>query len=215
MILLNLNEKKKLIDKFAEGFNKTKKQVVVGRIGANEELKEKLKLKFIPTPSLRVNRALGGGWARGRITTLTGEADSGKTFILLETIAKAMKEDPDFMVGWLESESSVSIKDFELFDIDIDRVVFSEARKDGGAEEAIDIVEAMLTTGALDMFVINSVKCLVPKKELDGSMEDQTIGLQARFNAKMMRKLTSLIKETNTAFIMVQHLSTEIGKERN
>lgn len=212
MASLTLAEKKKRLDKLAEGFNKEKGKAVIGRISQNEDLKNKLIVDFVETPSLKVNNALGGGWPKGRITIVSGNPDSGKTYILLETIAKKQKEDPDFVAGWLESEKSISQKDLELFGIDTERLYYLEVDNSGGAEEAIDATIASLLTGAIDMFVVNSLKCLVPKEEIDASMTKMQVGLQARMNSKMMRKLTSIIAEQNVAFIMVQHLTTEIGK---
>lgn len=122
-----------------------------------------------------------------------------------------MKADPNFIAGWLESENSISEKDLELFGIDPERFFYLEITREGAAEEALDATESALLTGTLDMFVINSLKCLVPKEELEKSMGSMQVGLQARMNAKMMRKLTATVAEQNVAFIMVQHLTTQIG----
>lgn len=88
-----------------------------------------------------------------------------------------MKKDPDFIAAWLESEKSVSIKDFELFGIDLSRLYYLSSDVLGGAEEAIDAVQSALLTCPIDMFVINSLKCLVPKEELDASMTKMQVGL--------------------------------------
>jgi recombination protein RecA len=208
---MTLAEKKKKLDKLAEQFNKQKGKTLIGRLSECEDLQNQLKMQFVETPSLKVNAALGGGWPKGRITIVAGNPDSGKTFMLLETIAINMKKNPDFIAAWLESEQSVSEKDFEMFGIDTSRLFFLNPDTLGGAEEAIDAVQSALLTCEIDMFVINSLKCLVPKEELDSSMTKLQVGLQARMNAKMIRKLTSIISEQNCAFIMVQHLTTQIG----
>lgn len=208
----SLAEKKKKLDMLSDKFNKEKGQIIIGRLAHNEELKEKLKVTFIETPSFKVNEALGGGWPKGRSTIIVGNEDSGKTFELLETIGNNMQKDPNFFAGWLESEKSLSMQDFEMFNIDPERLFYHEISRDGAAEEALNAVESILLTGVIDMFVVNSLKCLVPAEELHGAMEKQQIGLQARLNSKMMRKLTPIIAEQNVAFIMVQHLMTEIGK---
>ena len=122
-----------------------------------------------------------------------------------------MKKDPNFMAGWLESENSISEKDLLLFGIDPERFFYLEITREGAAEEALDATESALLTGSLDMFVINSLKCLVPKEELKKSMGDMQVGLRARMNAKMMRKLTATVAEQNVAFVMIQHLTTQIG----
>lgn len=134
-----------------------------------------------------------------------------KTFLLLETIAKKQKEDPEFIAGWLESEGSLSVADLEQMGIDLDRFYYDTATRDGGAEIALNKVEGVIMQGLVDMFVINSLKCLTPSEELQKGMEQMQVGLQARMNAKMMRKITASVTENNIAFIMVQHLTTQIG----
>lgn len=208
---LNLQEKMKRLDKLSEGFNKKKGKTMVGRVSQCEELQAALRVEFIPTPSLNVNAALGGGWPKGRISIVSGNEDSGKTFILLETIGKAMKENPNFMAGWLESEGSITEDNLNQFGIDPDRFFYLEVDREGAAEEALNVVESALMTGSIDMFVINSLKCLVPKEEFEKGMEQVQVGLQARMNAKMMRKLTAIVDENNVAFVLVQHLTTQIG----
>lgn len=208
----SLAEKKKKLDMLANKFNKEKGKTIIGRLSENKELRDKLIIDFIETPSLKVNETIGGGYPKGRTTIVVGNEDSGKTFFLLETIGLNMKKDPNFIAGWLESEKSLSMKDFEMFGIDPHRLYYYEITRDGAAEEALNLVESMLLTGGIDMFVVNSLKCLVPAEELHSAMEKQQIGLQARMNSKMMRKLTPIIAEQNVAFIMVQHLMTEIGK---
>lgn len=208
---LSTQERLKLLDKLSDNFNKKKNEVRTGRLGHNKELKENLKVDFISTPSINLNYALGGGIAKGRATIVAGKPDSGKTFLLLETIAKRQKEDPDFIAGWLESEGSLSLKTLEQIGIDLDRFYYDEIDREGAAEEALDKTEAVIMQGLVDMFVVNSLKCLVPKEELQKSMEQVQVGLQARLNAKMMRKITTAITETNTAFVMIQHLTTQIG----
>lgn len=208
---MNITEKKKRLDKLADAYNKKKGFVAIGRLSENEELKDKLTTKFILTPSLNVNDAMGGGFPRGKTTIVSGDSDSGKTFLCLETIAMNMKADPNFVAGWLESEKSLNIGDLEMFGIDPERFYYSEMFTKGGAEEALDLVENAIASGGVDMFVVNSLKCLVPKEELEKGMGDQQVGLQARMNSKMMRKLTTLIGEQEVAFVPIQHLTTQIG----
>lgn len=208
---MNITEKKKRLDKLADSYNKKKGFVAIGRLSENEELKEKLTTKFIATPSLNVNDAMGGGFPRGKTTIVSGDSDSGKTFLCLETIALNMKKDPNFIAGWLESEKSLNLSDLEMFGIDPERFYYSEMFTKGGAEEALDLVENSIASGGIDFFVVNSLKCLVPKEELEKGMGDQQVGLQARMNSKMMRKLTTLIGEQEVAFVPIQHLTTQIG----
>ena len=211
MAKLSLAERLKALDKLSDNFNKDRGEVVCGRVGRNEELQKKITVEFIETPSLNLNYAMGGGFAKGRITIVAGQPDSGKTFLLLETIAKKMKEDPEFVAGWLESEGSLSAKDLVQMGIDLERFFYDTVSRSEGAEAALDKVESVLIGGLVDMFVINSLKCLTPSEELEKSMGQMQVGLQARMNAKMMRKLTSAVTDNNVAFIMVQHLTTQIG----
>lgn len=211
MAKLSLAERLKALDKLSDNFNKERGEVVCGRIGRNEELQKRITVDFIETPSLNLNYALGGGFAKGRVTIVAGQPDSGKTFLLLETIAKKQKEDPEFVAGWLESEGSLSTKDLIQIGIDTDRFYYDTVSRTEGAEVALDKVESVLIGGLVDMFVINSLKCLTPSEELEKSMGQMQVGLQARMNAKMMRKLTSAVTDNNVAFVMVQHLTTQIG----
>lgn len=211
MAKLSLAERLKALDKLSDNFNKDRGEVVCGRVGRNEDLQKKITVEFIETPSLNLNYAMGGGFAKGRVTIVAGQPDSGKTFLLLETIAKKMKEDPEFVAGWLESEGSLSAKDLTQMGIDLERFFYDTVSRSEGAEAALDKVESVLIGGLVDMFVINSLKCLTPSEELEKGMGQMQVGLQARMNAKMMRKLTSAVTDNNVAFVMVQHLTTQIG----
>lgn len=207
-----LAEKKAILDRAADSINEKAKKIVCGRIGRTPEIKEKLTIKWIPTPSYKINKATGGGIPVGKFSIVTGEPDSGKTSILLETIAFNMKKNPDFMAAWLESENSLNIDYIvETFGIDPERFFFIEHEKEGAAETAIDILAAIAKSGTMDIIVINSLKCLVPKIELDNDMEDHTIALQARLNSKMVKKFTAIIQECDTAFVAVTHKTTDIG----
>lgn len=208
---LTLQEKLKNLDKLSANFNKKRGKEISGRIGVTQGLKERLVVDFIKTPSLRLNYAMGGGIPRKRVTLIGGAPDSGKTFLLLETIKKEMERDPNFVVGWLESEHSITVDILESVGIDLDRFWFLPVEREGAAEEALNKVEAVLLNGAVDMFVINSLKCLVPTDEQEAGMEKMQIGLQARMNGKMMRKLVGLVEEKDVAFVMIQHLTTDIG----
>lgn len=122
-----------------------------------------------------------------------------------------MKKDPNFVALWLESEESLQ-KEYicDTFGVDPDRFFFIEHDRDGG-ESAIDLLESILSTGVIDMAVINSLKMLVPSEEFRKSLSEHVVGVQARMNARMVRKLTALVAEHETAFVIVQHLSVDIG----
>lgn len=209
---MTLTEKKALLEGVAKKVNEKNGKKLVGFIGTDPEIMDKLRIKFIPTPSVDVNDALGGGYPRGRITIVSGLSDSGKTSILLETIAYNMKRDPDFIALWLESENSLQ-KEYlcDTFGIDPDRFFFIDHDSKGAGEGALELLISVLEAGVADMAVVNSLKMLVPSEEFKKDIKDTTIALQARMNSKFMRKVTAMISEQECALCIVQHLSTEIG----
>lgn len=173
----SLTEKLKLLDKVSEKINKAAGKKIAGRIGSDPELLDRLSIKFIPTPSQNVNEATGGGFPRRRTTILAGLPDSGKTSIVLETIAMNMKKDPSFVAAWLESEESLE-KNYicETFGIDPERFFYIEHERDGAGERAIDVVEGVLAAGVCDIVCINSLKALVPSEEFKKDMSSLQIG---------------------------------------
>lgn len=210
--ILTVAEKKAILDKATDKINDNAHKVICGRIGRMPEIQEKLRIKWIPTPSYRLNKATGGGFPIGKFSIVAGNADSGKTSLLLETIGLNMQKDPDFFAAWLESENSLSLDYIiDTFHIDPERFFFIKHEKQGGAESALDVLCATADSGVFNMIVINSLKCLVPKTELDNSLEKDTIALQARLNSKMVKKFTSMIQEHDTAFIAITHKTTMIG----
>lgn len=211
MAKATLVERLKLIDAASKKINEKAGKAVVGRLGKNEELSERVQHKFIQTPSMNVNEAIGGGWPRGHISIVSGGPDSGKTYHLLETIGYSMEKDPEFIAIWLESEHSLKQSMLDEVGIDMERFVYIEHDRDGAGEEAINRLEALLAMGISDMIVVNSLKCLVPSEEFKKDMGSLQVGAQARMNAKMMRKLTSLVAENEVAMVIVQHLTTQIG----
>jgi recombination protein RecA len=209
---MSLQEKLKAIDNVAEVINKKAGKTIMGRIAANPEILEKLTIKFIPMPSMSVNEAVGGGFPKGKMSIVAGKPDSGKTSLLLETIAENMKADPNFVAAWIESENSFN-KEYacKTFGIDPERFVFVEHERKGGGEAVLDTAETVLATGAIDIFVINSLKAIVPTEEFKKSLGDAVVGTQARMNARMVRKFTALIAEHDTAFVIITHLTVDIG----
>jgi recombination protein RecA len=204
-------EKLKILNKIAIKINEEAKKKVCGFV-TDPEIAEKLRIKWIRGASDDVNAATGGGFPKGRMTLIVGMPDSGKTSYMLETIAKNMKEDPNFFAGWLESEESLK-KEFicETFGIDPARFFYIQHEKEGAGERALDEIEMVLASGACDMVVINSLKCLVPSEEMRKSATESVVGTQARMNARMTRKFTSIIAEHETSFVVITHLSTDIG----
>lgn len=204
-------EKLKDLNSVIGAINKKAQKNIVN-VASHPDVMDKLTTKFIPFPSLRLN-AMCSGIPKGKVSIISGMSDSGKTSLLLETIGKNMKEDPDFIAFWLESEESLELTAIrDMFGIDLDRFIYLELMKDGAAEKALDILEAVVGAGGVDIAVINSLKCLTPSKEFTDSMSDQNIGLQARLNAKFMRKIVRVIAEEETALCMTQHRTTNIGQ---
>lgn len=207
-----LKERLKTLDSISSQMNKKFGKVVMGRIGDNPEIMERLKIKFIPTPSLELNEATGGGFPRRRCSIITGKEDSGKTSLVLETIAKNQKEDPNFVAGWLETENSLE-EDYIIntFGIDPERFFLIPMDTTVGAEKTLDIVQSIIAAGSLDLFCINSLRCLVPSKDMENAMEDVSVATAARLNSKMTKRLNAIVAQNDIAFILIGHLSTSIG----
>lgn len=166
----------------------------------------------MPTPNDDLNEAVGGGFPIGRTTIITGLADSGKTSFALETIGQAMQRDEEFIALWLESENSLEMNYIiDTFHIDPNRFVVLEMNLKEGGEAALDQCASLLRTGSFNIFVINSMKALIPKTQLNKAISEDTVALQARMNTKALSQYLSIIHEHNITFIIIQHLSTLIG----
>lgn len=212
---LSLKEKILIADKIADAINKEHGKKIIGRIGRKEDkdLLERLRIRFIPTPSQNFNAVTGGGFPRRRVTIMAGLPDSGKTGMALETIGYNQQKDPNFMACWLESENSLEESYmFDTLKIDPKRFTLIEQDRKGAGEKALDILEANIASGIYDMIVINSLKGLVPSEEFAKSLADGVMGTQSRMNSRMMRKYISPVAENDTALVIITHLSTEIGK---
>ena len=202
-------EKLKNIKGLISGINKKAGENIVN-FASDEEMQEQLKIEFLPTKSFALNAAFGG-FPRAKMTLVTGDPDTGKSSLVLETIGKAMEDDPDFTCFWCESENSLSQELLDMFKIDSNRFIVHEVDPEhGSAETSMDIVISMAQAG-VDCVVINSLKAMVPKKEIEDSMEQANIALSARLNAKLMRKILSIISKSGTALICTQQKSIDIN----
>lgn len=210
--VLTAVEKNKILDQMSEAINKKYGRTICGRISNSPELQEQLKIKYIPFPSPNLNKSIGGGLPRKKITILSGQEASGKTGTLLELIAKQQKN-PDFYALWLESEDSFDPEFAKMLGVDLSRFHIIMYDKDRGAEATLDELISILEAGKeiFDIVVVNSLKCLTPKAELENSLTKDTIALQARFNSKMMRKLNPVVANSNAACVLVNHLTTAVG----
>ncbi len=207
---ISLAERKKNLAKLIEGINQQSKEVVCGFID-DPDIQKQINLEFIRTPNDNLNEAIGGGFPKGRLSIVTGLSDSGKTSLMLETIGLAMKESEDFVALWLESEQSLNY-DYMInqFHIDPSRFLFIKMTESGG-EEALDKCIAILKSKMVDMFVINSMRALVPKTEMNKSISEDTVATQARMNTKALKQIMSASYAGNIATVVIQHLSTLIG----
>ena len=201
-------ERMKLVKNVIANINKKEKENVIN-FASEEEMAERLRIEFIPTVSFALNNAFSG-LPRGKMSLVAGSSDCGKTSFLLETIGYNMQIDPDFIACWIESEDSLSDELINLFNIDRNRFIVYNVDPDQGGEVALDYCCAVAQTG-VDLIVINSLKCLTPKKEMTDSMLDANIALQARLNAKFIRKVIPLISKSGSALACVQHKATNIN----
>ncbi|MGB1288307.1 MAG: recombinase RecA, partial [Aggregatilineales bacterium] len=161
----------------------------------------------IPTGSLGVDIALGvGGVPRGRITEIYGPESSGKTTLCLHIIAEAQKKGG--ICAFVDMEHALDPKYAERIGVDLDRLFVSQP--DTG-EQALEITEHLIRTGALDIIVVDSVAALVPRAEIEGEMGDSHVGLQARLMSQALRKLTGAIKQSQAVLLFTNQLREKVG----
>jgi recombination protein RecA len=161
----------------------------------------------IPTGALSLDVALGiGGVPRGRIIEIYGPESSGKTTLAQHIVAECQKKGG--IAAFVDAEHALDPEYARNLGVNIDELLISQP--DTG-EQALDITEELVRSGAVDIIVVDSVAALVPKAEIEGSMEDQQMGLQARLMSKALRKLTGIIGKTNTTVIFINQLRQKIG----
>ncbi len=164
-------------------------------------------IEVIPTGSLALDAALGvGGVPRGRIVEIYGPESSGKTTICQHIIAEAQQAGG--LAAFIDVEHALDPSYAAKCGVDIERLLISQP--DTG-EQALDITEALVRSGALDVIVVDSVAALVPKAEIEGDMGDSHVGLQARLMSQALRKLTAAISKSNTVVIFTNQLRQKIG----
>ena len=163
-----------------------------------------------PTPSIELNNALYCGGLSG-IVELFGPPASGKTSLAIETIAKAQKEDPDFMAIWLETEDSVTTDLLEQHGVDLSRISFVEQHKFGNAEEALDVFIAGIRNNIFDIGVVNSVAGLLPKQEEESDLEKQNVARTAQLMSKLFRKITGYAADSKCNLIFINQLREKVG----
>ena len=173
------------------------------RLGASKSLY----VEVIPTGSLSLDLALGvGGIPRGRVTEIFGPESSGKTTICQHIVAEAQKLGGT--AAFIDMEHALDPAYAARCGVDVDNLLI--AQPDMG-EQALEITETLVRSGAVDVVVVDSVAALVPRSELEGDMGDATMGVQARLMSQAMRKLSGAIKQTNTAVVFTNQLRQKIG----
>jgi recombination protein RecA len=188
-------------------FSQIEKQFGKGsimRLGSKEAV---VPISVIPTGAISFDAALGvGGFPRGRVVEIFGPESSGKTTIALQVIAEAQKTGG--MAAFVDAEHALDPGYAKKLGVDVDNLLVSQP--DYG-EQALEIAEALVRSGALDVLVVDSVAALVPKAELDGEMGDSHMGLQARLMSQALRKLTGIVSKSRTCLIFINQIREKIG----
>ena len=168
---------------------------------------DKMNIETIPTGALSLDIALGvGGIPRGRIIEIYGPESSGKTTVALHMIAEAQKRGG--YAAFIDAEHALDPEYARHLGVDIDNLLISQP--DTG-EQALEICDALVRSGAIDIIVIDSVAALVPKAEIEGDMGDSHVGLQARLMSQALRKLTGVISKSRTATVFINQIREKVG----
>ncbi|MGA2183700.1 MAG: recombinase RecA [Bryobacteraceae bacterium] len=174
------------------------------RLGSKEAI---VPVSVISSGSISLDYALGvGGFPRGRINEIFGPESSGKTTVALQVIASAQKAGG--VAAFIDVEHALDPKYAGKLGVDVDNLLVSQPDY---AEQALEITNALIASGAIDVLVVDSVAALVPKAELDGEMGDSHMGVQARLMSQAMRKLTGVVSRSNTCLIFINQIREKIG----
>ena len=200
---MEVQQKEKTLDLAISQIEKQFGQGSIMRMGEDSIVK----IESISTGSISLDAALGiGGIPRGRITEIYGPESSGKTTLTLHIIAEAQKTGG--YAAFIDAEHAMDPEYAKKLGVDTDNLLISQP--DTG-EQALDITETLVRSGALDIIVIDSVAALVPKAELDGDMGDSHMGLQARLMSQALRKLTGSVSKSRTSVIFINQIRHKIG----
>ena len=196
-------DKQKALDDALKAIQKSYGKGAVMRLGE----RPRVDVDVIPTGSILLDQALGvGGYPRGRIIEIYGPESSGKTTLALEAIAEAQRKGG--RAASVAAEHAIDPDYAHKSGVNIDELILSQP--DSG-EQALEIVEMLAASGALDIIVVDSVAALVPQAELDGEMSDNQVGLQARLMSKGMRKIAGVLNRTGTVVIFINQLREKVG----
>lgn len=169
--------------------------------------KANMNIEVVPTGSLSLDLALGlGGVPKGRIIEIYGPESSGKTTVALHMVAEVQKRDG--IAGFIDAEHALDPSYAKKIGVDVENLYISQP--DNG-EQALEIAETMVRSGAMDIVIIDSVAALVPKSEIDGEMGESHVGQQARLMSQALRKLTAIVNKTNCVVIFINQLREKIG----
>lgn len=196
------NDKLKALDAALLEIEKTYGKGSVFKLGDTK----KLNVETFSSGSLALDQALGGGIPKGRIIEVFGPESSGKTTLTLHMIAEIQKNGG--IAGFIDAEHALDPVYASNLGVDINNLYISQP--DSG-EQALEIAETMVRSGALDLVVIDSVAALVPKAEIDGEMGDSHVGLQARLMSQALRKLTPVVSKSNCSVIFINQLREKVG----
>lgn len=197
-------EKSKALD---SALHQIEKDFGKGSIWKLGEAASRTNVEFIPTGSLGLDIALGiGGVPRGRVVEIFGPESSGKTTVSLQIIAQAQRAGG--VAAFIDAEHALDPMYARKLGVDIDNLLISQP--DYG-EQALEIADALVRSGAIDVIVVDSVAALVPKAEIEGDMGDSHVGLHARLMSQALRKLTGIISKSKTTTIFINQLREKVG----
>lgn len=201
---VNIDDKRKALD---AAIAQIEKQYGKGSVMKLGDSNANMNIDVIPTGSISLDIALGlGGVPRGRIIEVFGPESSGKTTVALHIVAEIQKRGG--IAGFIDAEHALDPTYAKNIGVDIDNLYISQP--DCG-EQALEITETMVRSGAVDVVIVDSVAALVPKAEIDGEMGDSHMGLHARLMSQALRKLTAVVSKTNCVVIFINQLREKVG----
>ena len=197
------NDKSQALERALSALDKQFGRGTVMKLGEQA----KMQVEVIPTGCLELDMALGvGGIPRGRIIEIYGPESSGKTTVALHIIAEAQKRNG--IAAFIDAEHALDPAYAKRLGVDIDELYISQPTS---GEDALEIAEALVRSGAIDIVVVDSVAALVPRAEIDGEMGDSFVGLQARMMSQAMRKLAGVVSKTNSVVVFINQLREKVG----
>ena len=201
---MNKDDKMKALD---AALTQIEKAYGTGSVMKLGDSSANMNIETVPTGSLSLDIALGlGGVPKGRVIEIYGPESSGKTTVALHMVAEVQKRGG--IAGFIDAEHALDPVYAKNIGVDIDNLYISQP--DNG-EQALEITETMVRSGAVDIVIVDSVAALVPKAEIDGDMGDAHVGLQARLMSQALRKLTAVISKTNCIVIFINQLREKVG----